>query len=212
MTRIRKITLSLLLGTALVAGCAETPSNTNRNTGALFGAAVGGLVGGPLSGNGAKGAVIGAAAGGALGGVIGNRLDQQAAELDRDLSDSISVTNQGNQLLVNFPNGILFAVDSTAIASGQRQDLNTLAANLMRYPDTTIEVVGHTDNTGSAAHNFDLSARRAGAVASVLVANGVPGSRVTATGRGEDAPVATNLTEEGRALNRRVEVYIRPNS
>ena len=152
----------------------------------------------------------GAAAGAAIGGLIGAALDRQAAELERDLGNGITVDNQGDQLLVSFPQDILFATDSAAIDAGRRQDLNALAANLQRYPDTSVQVIGHTDNTGSAAYNFDLSSRRAGTVSSILVGAGVPSSRISSTGRGEDAPIASNLTSEGRAQNRRVEVIISP--
>ena len=85
-----------------------------------------------------------------------------------------------------------------------------MATNLLNYPDSTIEIVGHTDNTGTAALNQDLSQRRAGAVADQLRAAGVPSRRIVAIGRGEDFPIASNLTPEGRALNRRVEIVIRP--
>ena len=88
--------------------------------------------------------------------------------------------------------------------------LAAVAANLNRYPNSTIEVIGHADNSGSAAYNQDLSERRALSVAGVLRANGVAGGRVSAYGRGESQPVASNLTEQGKAQNRRVEIIIRP--
>ncbi|MCA8882982.1 MAG: OmpA family protein [Rhodobacteraceae bacterium] len=190
---------------------AGSPAEPNRTTsGAIIGGIAGGMIAGPFTGGGGGKAAVGAVAGATLGAAIGNALDRQASELDQELGDSITVQNQGNQLLVSFPQDILFAVDSAAVPDSQKRDLRTLAANLQRYPDTTVEVIGHTDNTGSAAHNFDLSARRAGAVSAVLVDAGVAGSRLTAKGRGEDAPIASNLTPEGRAQNRRVEVIIRP--
>lgn len=215
MTNPKILPAVALAGVVLLAGCTtapnlDNPDNSNRNSAAVMGAVVGGLVGGPLSGGDGKRAAAGAIAGAAIGGLIGANLDQQAAELQRDLGNGITVDNQGNQLLVSFPQDILFATDSTTIPTSQRTDLNALAANLQRYPDTNVEIIGHTDNTGTAAYNFDLSTRRAGAVSSILVAAGVPGYRVTAVGRGEDAPVATNQTSQGRAQNRRVEVIIRP--
>ena len=85
-----------------------------------------------------------------------------------------------------------------------------VASSLNRYPNSTIEVIGHTDNTASAAYNQDLSQRRASAVANVLIKSGVPGGRVAAYGRGEDQPIASNLSASGRAQNRRVEIIIRP--
>ena len=108
------------------------------------------------------------------------------------------------------PDGILFDVDSAAIRASLQSDIRALARNLQAYPDTTVDVVGHTDNTGSAGYNKDLSSRRAQAVAGVLLEQGVSPASVRAFGRGEDDPVASNLTPEGRQLNRRVEVIIRP--
>ena len=90
------------------------------------------------------------------------------------------------------------------------QDIRALANNLLNYPNSTIQVVGHTDNAGTAAYNQDLSQRRAFAVSQVLQGNGVPGGRISAFGRGEDQPIASNLTPDGRAQNRRVEITIRP--
>jgi outer membrane protein OmpA-like peptidoglycan-associated protein len=124
----------------------------------------------------------------------------------------VSVTNTGSALIVNLPQDILFATDSASLRPDLTQDLAAVARSLMTYPDTTVQVIGHTDNTGSAAYNQDLSQRRAVSVASVLVANGVPNFRVAALGRGEDQPIASNLSEAGRAQNRRVEIIIRPNS
>ncbi|MCA8879482.1 MAG: OmpA family protein [Rhodobacteraceae bacterium] len=185
------------------------PQN-RTGTGAVAGAIAGGLLAGPITGGGTGTAAAGAAAGAIIGAAIGNALDKQAADLQRSLDDSITVTNQGNQLLVTFPQAILFATDSATVSSGSRGELQKLAANLQQYPNTVVTVIGHTDNTGDAGYNFDLSSRRAGSVASILVNAGVAGSRITAIGRGEDQPVASNLTPEGRAQNRRVEVVIKP--
>ncbi len=191
-------------------GQSGTPENRNTTAGAVTGAVIGGILAGPATGGSGGRTAAGAVAGAAIGGIIGQRLDRQARELDAELGDSITVTNQGDQLLVNFPQDILFAVDSASVGSGARGDLRALAANLQRYPDTNVTIIGHTDNTGSAGYNFELSNRRAGSVAGILVDAGVSGARITAIGRGEDAPVASNLTPEGRAQNRRVEVIIRP--
>ncbi|MGS4947254.1 OmpA family protein [Meridianimarinicoccus sp. RP-17] len=189
---------------------AGNPENRNTTAGAITGGVIGGILAGPATGGSGGRAAAGAVAGAAIGGIIGQRLDRQARELDAELGDQITVTNQGDQLLVNFPQDILFAVDSAAVDAGARTELRKLAANLQRYPDTNVTVIGHTDNTGSAGHNFELSNRRAGTVAGILVDGGVSGTRITSIGRGEDAPVASNLTPEGRAQNRRVEVIIRP--
>ena len=106
---------------------------------------------------------------------------------------------------------ILFATNSTEVSGRSQADLRTLANSMNQYPNTTVNVIGHTDNVGDASFNFDLSQRRAQAVTSVLISSGVSPSRIVSTGRGEDAPVATNLTAEGRQANRRVEIVITPN-
>lgn len=199
----------------LLAACSQPTSssdpNANARQGAIAGALLGGIAG--LSSNDdkvLKGAV-GAAIGGAVGGAIGQRLDQQAADLRSDLgNDQVKIVNTGSELVVTMPQDILFATDSATVQPGLQADLRTLAYNLRDYPNTTVQVVGHTDNTGSATYNQELSTRRASAVATILTANGVGPGRIQAFGRGEDAPVATNLSAEGRALNRRVEIVITP--
>jgi outer membrane protein OmpA-like peptidoglycan-associated protein len=108
------------------------------------------------------------------------------------------------------PEGLLFAVDSASVMPSIQNDLYAVADNLNRYPNSRVEIIGHTDNTGSAAYNQDLSQRRAMAVSAVLRNAGVSGGRLVAYGRGEDVPVASNLTPEGRAQNRRVEILIIP--
>ncbi|WP_138468162.1 OmpA family protein [Poseidonocella sp. HB161398] len=210
---MKRATLILLSSAVMLSACESwnDPANSNRNAGALGGAALGGIIGAATTGGSGRGIAIGTAAGGILGAGIGDVLDRQAADLRNDLgNDAVTVTNTGDSLLVNFPQAILFATGSDSLSSSSYDELRGLAKNLKTYPDTTIEIVGHTDNTGSAGLNFDLSNRRAGAVSRVLVDNGVAGSRITSTGRGEDQPVASNLTPEGRAQNRRVEVIIRP--
>lgn len=211
--------LTPILAAGLLAACGpppnlagtETTGRQNTVAGVTLGAASGAILTGMVTGGNASKVAAGAVAGALVGGVVGNRLDKQAADLKQSLgNDAITVENQGEQLLVSFPQDILFGSDSASIKPGQRDELAGLAANLGQYPDTRVEVIGHTDNTGSAGHNFDLSARRAGTVSAILVDGGVAGSRVRATGKGEDAPIASNLTDDGRAMNRRVEVVITP--
>ncbi|MDG3042843.1 OmpA family protein [Roseicyclus marinus] len=180
------------------------------------GAIIGGMLGAAAGAFGndsdpGMGAIVGGAAGALAGGAIGAALDRQARDLRGSLaSDDIRIVNTGEELVVTMPEGILFDIDSAAIRASLQSDLRALARNLQQYPDTTVDVIGHTDNTGSAGYNQDLSARRAQAVAGVLLEQGVSPGRVRAFGRGEDEPVASNLTPEGRAQNRRVEVVIRP--
>lgn len=198
----------------IVSGCAVDTSDPNANRsrdGAIIGGILGGFLGAQASDNNStRGAVLGAAAGAIAGGVIGEALDQQAADLRGSVGSDVGITNTGEELIVTVPEGILFDVDSAAIRAGSQSDLRALAANLRAYPDSTVDVIGHTDNTGSAEYNQDLSARRAQSVAGVLLEAGVSPSRVRSFGRGESEPAATNLTPEGRQQNRRVEVIIRP--
>ena len=127
------------------------------------------------------------------------------------MGSNVGIVNNGNNLVVTLAHDILFAVDSTAVSGASQNDIFTLANSINRYPNTTVNVIGHTDSTGEAAYNFDLSQRRAQAVASVLINGGVSPQRIRSIGRGEDAPIATNATAQGRQQNRRVEIIITPN-
>ena len=188
--------------------------NQRTRQGATLGAVVGGLAGatrGDDANDRRQNAAVGAIVGGALGAGVGNVLDRQAAELRGGFDNQqIDVVNTGSELLVRMPQDILFATDSAQVAPSMQSDLAVLADNLGRYEDSNVQIIGHTDNTGSAAYNQDLSERRGRAVASILRGYGVPASRLTAIGRGESDPIASNLTPEGRAQNRRVDIVIRP--
>ncbi|MBK1635513.1 OmpA family protein [Rhodovulum adriaticum] len=219
MTRISRMTLLGSAALLALGACTDPSVNTGdpkqrTKEGVAIGAGLGALTGILLGDNKRDrrtGAIVGAVGGAIAGGVIGERLDRQAAELRQDFgSDEISVVNTGSELVVTMPQDILFATDSAAVRADLRADLQVLARSLGRYPDTTVDVIGHTDNTGAASYNQDLSARRAGAVSAVLTGAGVDTTRIRSFGRGEDEPVASNLTPEGRAQNRRVEIVIRP--
>ncbi|KAF0175278.1 MAG: OmpA/MotB protein [Rhodobacteraceae bacterium] len=209
----------LLSSVALMALTACVDPNAypdDPNARAKNGAIVGGMLG-AFAGASQKGddklakAVVGGALGAAIGGAIGSTLDAQAADLRGSIGNSnISVTNNGQYLVVNMPQDVLFATDSATLRPDLTRDIKAVAASLLRYPNSTIEVIGHTDNSGSAAYNQDLSQRRAVSVAGVLRESGVPNGRIAAYGRGEDQPIASNLSAEGRAQNRRVEIIIRP--
>ncbi len=189
---------------------ANDPTARQRQ-GAIMGGVTGALVGASSSNDRIEKAAIGGVLGALAGGAIGATLDQQAAELRGSINNpNISVTNHGDYLTVNMPQDLLFAIDSASLRPDLRSDLGAVASSLLRYPNSRIEVVGHTDNTGSAQHNYQLSQRRAGSVAGVLTGNGVPANRVSIYGRGFDQPIASNATEAGRAQNRRVEIIIRP--
>ncbi|WP_050527786.1 OmpA family protein [Pseudorhodobacter aquimaris] len=215
---IRKPIILLTLSAMTLAGCVApmaptTEENRRTRTGATTGALIGGALGATSKGdNKLAKAALGAGVGALLGGAIGSQLDAQAADLRNSIgNDRVSVTNTGSELVVNLPQDILFATDSATLRGDLTRDLQAVASSLLSYPNTTVQVIGHTDNTGSAAYNQQLSQRRATAVASTLQMNGVPGARIVAFGRGEDQPVASNLSDAGRAQNRRVEIIIRPN-
>lgn len=212
---LSKMSLTVAVSGVLALTACETvtdPNNPNRNTqsGALIGAGLGAVIGAASGGDRgdiAAGALVGAG----LGAGAGFLLDRQEAELRQQLGSNATITNTGDQLIVTLPQDILFATDSATLTGGLRSDITTLAASINNYPDTTINVIGHADSTGDAAYNQDLSARRAQAVSSAMISSGVNPGRIRSIGRGEDSPIATNLTPEGRALNRRVEITITPN-
>ena len=214
----------LLASTGVIAlgACATTdpygaPTGQGMNKaqqGALAGAVVGGILGATRdsdkNGQG-KDAIKGAIVGAAIGGVGGAMLDQQHKALEQSLNNpNIRVVNNGKYLTVVMPESTLFATDSAAVGAQGQNDLYTIARNLNQYPNSTIQVIGHTDSTGSAAYNQDLSQRRARSVAGILTAGGVSQTRVTTSGQGASQPVASNSTLAGRAQNRRVEILIVP--
>lgn len=207
---MKKVVAIVLLGTLLVgfAGCA-TRSQTGAAIGAGSGAAVGGLIG-RAAGNTAAGAIIGAAVGGAAGAVIGNYMDRQAAEMERDL-EGARIERIGEGIKITFDSGILFAYDSDALEPDARQNLTSLATILNKYDDTNILLEGHTDSDGPEEYNMGLSRRRAQSVRDYLAGLEVDASRFTVRGYGEEQPIASNETVDGRALNRRVEVAIMAN-
>jgi len=185
--------------------------NARARTGAVTGGLLGAALGASSGSDQLAKAVVGGVIGAAIGGAIGTSLDQQAADLRNSIgNNNVTVTNTGTYLVVNMPQDLLFATDSATLRPDLNADIRAVAGSLLRYPDSRIEVIGHTDNVGAAAYNQDLSQRRAVAVASVLRGSGVPGGRIATIGAGEDQPIASNTTPAGRAQNRRVEIIIRP--
>ena len=175
--------------------------------GALAGLLLGGLIGG------GTGRIIGAGIGGIAGGAVGYQMDKQIKELKEQTAGSgvdVSETDGGQAILVNLPDGVTFDVDSTTLKPQFRDTLDRIATSMNQYPDSLIDVYGHTDSTGSDAYNQSLSERRASTVANYLVTRGVSAARVRSQGYGETMPVASNATDQGRALNRRVEIKIVP--
>ena len=155
-----------------------------------------------------KGAILGSGA----GAIIDNQLDKQEIELRSAIGDeNVQIKNTGDRLIVTLPMNILFGVDGTTIRPDLMANLRVLSANLRRHPNTTVQVIGHTDNTGDAHYNQFLSIGLANKIATALIGSGLARYRIIAIGRGEDEPVASNLTVEGRAQNRRMEIVILPN-
>ncbi|MHA1127653.1 MAG: OmpA family protein [Alphaproteobacteria bacterium] len=211
MAIFKTLSVVALAGAITLSGCTNPDGTTNNTgTGAGVGAVLGGLFGRAISDDKTKGALIGAALGGALGGAIGADLDKQEAALRSQMGNNVSIINTGSQLIVSLPEDITFATNSAVIKSSLVGELNTLAASMNTYPNTTIEVVGHTDNTGTSAYNQALSEQRARAVRGVLI-NSVASGRVIAYGVGETRPIESNASSAGRQANRRVEIYITPN-
>lgn len=175
--------------------------------GALAGLLLGGLIGG------GTGRIIGAGIGGVAGGAIGYQMDKQIKELKESTAGSgvdITEVDDGQAILVNLPDGVTFDVDSSTLKPQFRTTLSDIASSLQQYPDSLIDVYGHTDSTGSDQYNQALSERRASTVANYLVTQGVSAARVRSQGFGETMPVASNDTEYGRQRNRRVEIKIVP--
>ncbi len=211
---MKKITVLLLITSLLVlafgAGCANM---SRQSKGTAIGAGAGGALGaliGNKTGNTALGAIIGAAVGGAAGAYIGNYMDEQAAEIERDL-EGATVERVGEGIKITFDSGLLFAVDKSELQPAAKQNLANLAVILQKYPDTHILLEGHTDSTGSEEHNMTLSRNRANSVANELAAVGVDATRFSIMAYGETQPVADNGTVIGRSLNRRVELAIMAN-
>lgn len=191
----------------LTTSCA---SLNKKQEGAIIGAGAGGAIGavvGNQTGSTARGAIIGAAVGGAVGAVIGHQMDQQAKELKVAIPGA-TVERVGEGIQVTFASGLLYDFDSDAIRADAATNLRNLAISLAKYPKTDLLIVGHTDALGTATYNQDLSTRRATSAANYLMTQGVATTRLRVTGRGELEALASNETEAGRQLNRRIEVAI----
>jgi len=227
MRKTRKTILPTITAVCLLiaTGCATTPNDQNQKAkqgaaaGALLGAVAGAIVGyqGDHSGGALKGALIGGAGGAALGAGVGHYMDKQQAEFERQLADEraahqVEVERLKNEnLKITMSSEVSFDFDSSAIKPAFEPTLNKVSDILARYNRTTIKVVGHTDSVGTSAYNQRLSERRAESVAYYVERRGVNPQRVRTEGRGESEPRASNGTEAGRQLNRRVELLIIPN-
>lgn len=210
MKKIESGLILVLVASMLFSGCASMNKTTK---GAAVGTAAGGAMGaviGKAAGNTALGAIIGATVGGATGAVIGREMDKQAAEIEQTVPDA-KVERVGEGIVVEFSSAVLFGFDQSDLSADARANLDKLVKVLNTYPDTNIEVQGHTDSKGTESYNQTLSVKRATSVSDYLTANQTKSGRITTKGFGETMPKYENETEEGRAQNRRVEFLITAN-
>ncbi|MFH0709912.1 MAG: OmpA family protein [Pseudomonadota bacterium] len=210
---MKKTILSLVTASVLFVGCAGTDTGlTKAQTGALLGGVAGALVGKSTSNHSNKRALIGGAVGALAGYGVGTYMDKQQAELNQELKGSgVEIERQGDTINLNMPGGITFDTGKANIKPNFNPVLSDIANVMSKYPETKIEVQGHTDNVGSNTDNLQLSQLRAQSVSSALSAQGVDSNRIKSVGYGESMPAATNDTAAGRETNRRVEIKIIPN-
>ena len=215
-----KTVLAMALAAGLTVGCQTTDpytgetKTTSATYGALIGAGAGAAIG-MISGRDAKQrrqrALIGAGVGGLAGGAVGAYMDKQEDELRRQMRDSgVTVTRKGDDIILNMPGNVTFRTASADLNAQFFKVLDGVALVAKKYDKTIIEVAGHTDNVGAADYNRQLSQRRATAVAQYLVSRAVAEARIMTAAGGEDHPIASNATEQGRSANRRVEVTLAP--
>ncbi len=211
----RKLVLLALAGT-FIAGCTTDPYTgeqkvSNTAGGAALGALAGAGAGLLAGGDDRRNALIGAGIGALAGGGIGAYMDNQEAELRRQLQGTgVSVTRNGDQIILNMPSNITFDTDQDQVKSEFYPTLNSVSLVLKKFNQTLVDVYGHTDDTGSDQYNQGLSQRRASSVAQYLTSQGIDGRRFYVTGLGEGRPVASNANESGKAQNRRVEIQLTP--
>ncbi len=196
-----------------LTGCASGGLQDNKNTlaGAGLGGAFGAILGRSVSSDKDRGTKLGGLLGAAVGAGLGAQLDEQERALRGAIGDDgAMITNTGEQLIVTLPEDVTFDVNSSIVKPRFVGPLGQLAANLNQYPNSRIQIVGHTDDRGTVAYNNNLSASRAQSVANVLVNSGVSRGRITTLGDGEFNPVASNASAQGRQANRRVVITITP--
>ena len=211
---MKKIGQVTAMATALASCSTEDPNKSNKN-GAAIGAAAGAIVGYAID-DGAGGVLAGAAVGTLAGAGVGRYMDNQQREMEAALAEEQARNElqiqqlQDESLKIDIANEVSFDVDSSAIKPAFEPTLNKVADVLQRFPKTVVHVIGHTDSTGSESYNQQLSERRAQSVVSYFASRGVVSERLKPTGRGELQPRASNDTESGRQLNRRVEIIVKP--
>jgi len=214
---IKKMAFTILLVAGLTTACA--PPQTNTGKGAAYGTAGGAAAGailGQAIGHDTEatlwGAAIGAALGGLTGAGAGKMMDNQEQDMRQAManSEAASVRREGDMLAVMFKSDMTFDFNSSTVRPGLYTEIDRVASVMQRYPQTLIQVEGHTDNVGTEIYNMNLSRKRAQAVCDLLVQRNISSQRVGVIGFGESSPIASNNTETGRKMNRRVEIKIVP--
>lgn len=202
MRRILAGGLALAAIVPLAAGCAKRTRSNEGGVVAVNAATV-------LKSTGAtvRNAINGATATGAAAQLIARQMDKQSQELSFELPGA-AVQRVGSGIVLTLPEGLLFAQESDQLSNASRDNLRRLATSLEKYPNTRIMIVGHSDSEGGSERSLEMSERRAQAIANLLVEIGVNRARITALGRGDAEPIATNDTDAGRQWNRRVEIAI----
>ncbi len=210
MNTMKNLFTCLLIGGVLLAGC-KSMNKTQKGAaiGTGSGAAVGAAIG-KASGNTAMGAILGATVGGVTGALIGRKMDKQAEAMKSSVPDA-KIERVGEGFVVEFSDKILFGLDKSDLNAEAKRSLDKMITVLNDYPDTNIEVQGHTDSKGTDDYNEKLSRRRADSVVGYLRTKGVSSSRLSTKAYGELAPKYTNDTEDGASQNRRVEFLVYAN-
>jgi outer membrane protein OmpA-like peptidoglycan-associated protein len=218
---MKKLALIAAVSVLALTGCTTTnpytgESQTSRTAiGAGIGAGVGAILGAATNTSSSeqarKNALIGAGVGALIGGGVGNYMDRQQAELAAELrSTGVSVTRNGDSIILNMPGDVTFPTNQDSINSSFYPVLNSVTKVLKKYNQTLVDVRGHADSDGPDDYNLALSQRRAISVANYLTGQGVLPGRLIVQGFGESQPIASNATAEGKARNRRVEIQIAP--
>ena len=211
------LVVSTFIGSVVLSGCNSVKKANSTQKGAVIGAVGGGVLGSVLGnnlgkgGNGELGAVLGTVIGGVAGGVIGNKMDKQAREIETALPGAqVERVGEGIRLVLG-ENSVNFDFNKATLTAKAKQNLDKLVPVFKEYADTDIKIYGFTDSKGADDYNLNLSNQRATAVKNYLASKGLVTSRFSVVGLGEAEPIATNDTDAGRSLNRRVEFAILAN-
>ena len=217
MNKNRIISVAILASLLPLSACVTDPETGNRTISKTAIGGLGGALGGYLLGDLVGGRrdrtekIVGAGIGALAGAGVGYYMDEQERKLrEQTAGTGVNVTRDGDNLVLDMPSSITFDVDSSTVQPAFQTTLSQVAQTLTQYEKTYVDVLGHTDSTGSDGYNQTLSERRASSVAGYLTSRGVQSARLATRGYGESQPKASNLDESGRAANRRVEIRLVP--